>query len=352
MFWYVAARPLQMGAQVGRRGGHVVRVHPAFPLVDAVADFAFGMAQHALPAGREEHLAAIDIPVPDAVVGAAQGQIQAFLAGRQALLGGLQIPLPLHQGIQHGVEPHGHHGRLVLAGQPCPGGVIAGPHRLGGIADDVELAGQPAPHPQGQQGADQDGRAGIKQAIPGHVIQPGLGRARRKAHPGPAQAPAIQGHRHRVVHQGGAPGQDHGAFRRQQAPAVGVGQIQSALAGLVVGQDPAAVVHQHDEHDARILALGIHQFLQAGAVPGQHAGGGGHRQGIGQGLALVGLAGQQEFLLAHRQVPDEQAHHDRVHGRHAKHQLAAQAAEQESARAHGRGPTQLSYSAMKRRTTW
>jgi hypothetical protein len=61
----------------------------AEPLPAGLADLVLGVAQHRLPAGAEEHAIAVDIPVPDAVVGASERKRVALLGDGEPLQGEL-----------------------------------------------------------------------------------------------------------------------------------------------------------------------------------------------------------------------------------------------------------------------
>ena len=108
-------------------------------------------------------------------------------------------------------------------------------------------------------------------------------------------------------------------------------------------------VEQHDKHDAGVIVLCIDQFLHAGDIVRQQSGYRRYRERLRQRLGLLGLAQQQEFTLPRGQIPDKQRHHYGMHGRHAEHQLAPHAAEEESSQAHAL-PISLVYLSIKART--
>jgi len=78
---------LQVVAQQGLGGWKVRGVHEPAPGVEGHGEGVRGVAQHGEPAFSGEHPARGDVPVPDGVRGALQGQGQALLAFAQGLLG-------------------------------------------------------------------------------------------------------------------------------------------------------------------------------------------------------------------------------------------------------------------------
>ena len=58
----------------------VVRMHAGLPFRELVADLVLRVPEHALPAGREVERVGAEVPVPDAGVGAAHGQVEPLLA--------------------------------------------------------------------------------------------------------------------------------------------------------------------------------------------------------------------------------------------------------------------------------
>ena len=71
---------IQMRLRIGHRLRLVVGVDARRPLVQAVADFVFGVTQHLLPTCAEEDRAGRHIPVPQAVTGAFDGKLPAKFA--------------------------------------------------------------------------------------------------------------------------------------------------------------------------------------------------------------------------------------------------------------------------------
>src|SRR5262249_44470662 len=88
----------------GRQGPlAIVRVQAGLPGREGVGDLVVGVAEHALPAGGEIDRVGAYVPVPDAGVGAAYGQVEPLLAAAQRLLG----PLTFDGGREH--LRHGDH---------------------------------------------------------------------------------------------------------------------------------------------------------------------------------------------------------------------------------------------------
>ncbi len=85
------AGALQVGGQVGLDPVDVLGVDAAEPLAGGVADLAVLVADQGLPARRVVDAVAAQVPVPDAVVGAAHGEGVAAFALTQGGLGGFAL---------------------------------------------------------------------------------------------------------------------------------------------------------------------------------------------------------------------------------------------------------------------
>src|SRR5688572_3099956 len=72
--------PLQVLADLAPQPGAIAGVHAREPLLGAAGNFALLVAEHCRPAGRVVDLLALEVPVPEAVVGAARRQRIALLA--------------------------------------------------------------------------------------------------------------------------------------------------------------------------------------------------------------------------------------------------------------------------------
>ena len=103
------------------QGRQVFRVDAGEPAGPALAELVAGQAEHARPALREVQVVALDVPVPEAVVGAAQGAGVARIAAFQGQALGRGVGI---DGQGH-VEEH----RLQQAGAEVRGRVRA-EHRL------------------------------------------------------------------------------------------------------------------------------------------------------------------------------------------------------------------------------
>ena len=71
--------------RVDRRARHrqIIGMQAAGPFAQVGADFVDSVAQHGLPARRKIDALGDHVPIPDAVVGATHGQVEALLAFRQ-----------------------------------------------------------------------------------------------------------------------------------------------------------------------------------------------------------------------------------------------------------------------------
>ena len=94
----------QVGVQVGLQPRQIVGVDAVQPLVEAVGDLRLLVSQHRLPARRAVDAAGLDVPVPEAVVGAAGGQAVAVLRAfallhlvQEQILRGRQGPVALEE---------------------------------------------------------------------------------------------------------------------------------------------------------------------------------------------------------------------------------------------------------------
>ena len=87
----MAAGPGQMRVELRGDLLHVARVDAAEPFLRRIADFLVVIAQHFLPAPREEDAVLLQVPVPQPVIGARRGQRIAFLAAPQGFLARLAL---------------------------------------------------------------------------------------------------------------------------------------------------------------------------------------------------------------------------------------------------------------------
>jgi hypothetical protein len=80
-----------VGRQVGLQLLDVVGMDPLHPVLGRLADLVALVAEHGLPPRREVDLAAAQVPVPEAVLGALDGERVALLAGLERPLGVVEV---------------------------------------------------------------------------------------------------------------------------------------------------------------------------------------------------------------------------------------------------------------------
>ncbi len=73
----------EIGVECLQDAVEIIRVNSAPPFVEMVAQFVRGIASHRFPSCRKEHLAGLDMPIPDAVVASSDRQLPTFFAGRE-----------------------------------------------------------------------------------------------------------------------------------------------------------------------------------------------------------------------------------------------------------------------------
>ena len=122
----------QVGVERLGERGTVVGVDAAEPLAARLADLDLAVAEHALPAGRVEDLVGGDVPVPHAVVGAAERERVALLGLGELL----QRALMRDRVADRVLEPVGAEaGDEQEVGDAGLGGLLVG-LAVGGVAED------------------------------------------------------------------------------------------------------------------------------------------------------------------------------------------------------------------------
>src|SRR5262245_9899111 len=70
---------------------NIIRMHPFRPFVETVLYLMFLESEHCLPLLRKEDLVRLDVPIPESIVGTAQGQLPALFTFLQRHLGLLAV---------------------------------------------------------------------------------------------------------------------------------------------------------------------------------------------------------------------------------------------------------------------
>ncbi|MNE52147.1 hypothetical protein D3C80_1468050 [compost metagenome] len=120
--------------------GGILRMQAVAPLLRAVADLVLGVAEQRLPRRREVQAVALQVPFPDSVADAVEGQGPALLADAQRLAVALQLGgAPLDQG--QGALALAEQDEQQDAEQQAEAGARQG-HAPGGQAVLPELPGE------------------------------------------------------------------------------------------------------------------------------------------------------------------------------------------------------------------
>ena len=152
---------LERGAQVGR----VVRVGELEPGLGGGLELVLAVAEHAGPARRVVHVARLQVPVPQAVVGAHHGQLVARLALAQRLVAGDQLAGAVREADRHLVECLRQQAQLAARGDGQGHAEVAR-RQLARAAHQVGDG-------LGEQAATEDGGAHQREQEDGHEVDDG-----------------------------------------------------------------------------------------------------------------------------------------------------------------------------------
>ena len=103
---FVGAAALRHGFGQLARARLVFRVQQTLPGGDVRIDVVVGIPEHLLPAWRVQHPAALDVPVPHALLRAGEGEREPFFVGAKKRLGALpfgDVPNDHLNGVSLGV---------------------------------------------------------------------------------------------------------------------------------------------------------------------------------------------------------------------------------------------------------